>query len=257
MEEANLMIGDVPNEEIKKALFDIDDNKALGPDVNGTLIFLVPKILTPQKVSDFRPIACCNVIYKCISKILTNRIKSTLNQIIDDNQSAFVLGRAITDNILLTQELFKGFQGRMVKWIMTCIASLKFTICVNGERCGYFKGGRGLRQGDLISPYIFTLVMEMLNLLLKEEIRKDKKFKYHFRCRQLKITHLCFVDDLIMLCHGDKNSVSTLKRALDKVSSVSGLNPNLGKCTMFCGSLDNDTKEEISSIFLSRKENFQ
>ncbi|GKA76581.1 RNA-directed DNA polymerase, eukaryota, reverse transcriptase zinc-binding domain protein [Tanacetum coccineum] len=207
---------DVTEEEIKKALFDIDDNKAPGPDgftskffkkswdivkrdfcaaikeffntgkilgeVNATLIFLVPKMLTPQKVSDFRPIACCNVIYKCISKILTNRIKSALNHIVDDNQSIFVPGRAITDNILLTQELLKGyncaydticwrfikdilrrfgFPERMVMWIMTCVASTKFTICVNGERYGYFNGGRGLRHATsqfstLPPPFILS-----------------------------------------------------------------------------------------------------
>lgn len=98
--------------EIKEALFDIGDNKAPGLDgysskfykgawpiirkdvctavrmffqggeipkgVNATTIALVPKIDTPNKVSDFRPIACCTVLYKCISKILTNRIKGVL-----------------------------------------------------------------------------------------------------------------------------------------------------------------------------------
>ncbi|GJW16246.1 RNA-directed DNA polymerase, eukaryota, reverse transcriptase zinc-binding domain protein [Tanacetum coccineum] len=104
VDEANLMIRDVSDDEIKKDIVKKDFcavikdfftiGKLLG-EVNATLICLVPKMLTPQKVSDFRPIACCNVIYKCISKILTNRIKSALNQIVDDNQSAFVPGRAI------------------------------------------------------------------------------------------------------------------------------------------------------------------
>ncbi|GJR88549.1 RNA-directed DNA polymerase, eukaryota, reverse transcriptase zinc-binding domain protein [Tanacetum coccineum] len=130
---------------------------------------------------------------------------------------------------------------------MTCLTTPKFTICVNGERFRYFKGGRGLRQGDPISPYIFTVVMEMLNLLVKEEIRKEKAFKYHFGYKQLKITHLCFADDLIMLCHRDVVSVKTLKRALDKFSAISGLYPNLGKCTMFCGSLDDTMKTKITT----------
>ena len=318
-EEAANMIREITEEEIKKALFDIDDDKAPGPDgftskffkkawmvlkddfcdavkdffvsgkllgeINATLIALVPKSNTPQKVSDFRPIACCNVIYKCISKILTNRIKNALSQVVDTNQSAFIPGRAITDNILLTQELLKGyncangpkrvafkidiqkaydtvdwqfvevimlkfgFPKQMVEWIMTCITTTKFTICVNGERYGYFNGGRGLRQGDPISPYIFTLVMEILNLILKDEIRKNSNFKYHFGCKKLKITHLCFADDLIMLCHGSVESVNILKKALNKFSGISGLHPNLGKCTMFCGSLDDDTKRDISNTF--------
>ncbi|GKF09163.1 RNA-directed DNA polymerase, eukaryota, reverse transcriptase zinc-binding domain protein, partial [Tanacetum coccineum] len=191
------------------------------------------------------------------------------------SKSAFIPGRAITDNILLVQELLKGyncvngpkrcafkidiqkaydtvswifledimgkfgFPRRMIDWIMACIANSKFSICVNGERHGYFKGGRGLRQGDPISLYIFTIVMEWLNLIMNDEIKKEKQFKFHFGCRQLRITHLCFADDLIMLCHGGVESVQTIKRALDKFSAM---NPNLGKCIMFCGSLDSDTK---------------
>ncbi|GKB76435.1 RNA-directed DNA polymerase, eukaryota, reverse transcriptase zinc-binding domain protein [Tanacetum coccineum] len=216
-------------------------------------------MLTPQKVSDFRPIACCNVIYKCISKILTNRIKLALNHIVDDNQSAFVPGRAITDNILLTQELLKGYNcaiGPKRCSFKIDIQKAYDTVCwryiediLRRFRDIDISGGRGLRQGDPISPYMFTMVMEMVNLLIKDEIMKDKSFKYHFGCRQLKITHLCFADDLIMLSHGDISSVATHKRALDKFSIISGLYPNLSKCTMFCGSMDDDTKEVISRIF--------
>ncbi|GJY52144.1 RNA-directed DNA polymerase, eukaryota, reverse transcriptase zinc-binding domain protein [Tanacetum coccineum] len=141
------------------------------------------------------------------------------------------------------------FPEKMIRWIMTCIYTLKFTIYVNWERFSYFRGGRGMRQGDPISPYIFTMVMEMINLVVKDEIRKKKAFKFHFRCKQLRITHLCFVDDLIMFCHGDSVSVQTLKKALDKFSAITGLHPNIEKCTMFCGSLEDETKSAISSIF--------
>lgn len=61
------------------------------------------------RVSDYRPISCCNFIYKCISKIITNRIKEGLDDIVSDNQSAFVLGCSISDNILLTQELMHNY----------------------------------------------------------------------------------------------------------------------------------------------------
>ncbi|GKA13247.1 hypothetical protein Tco_0692893 [Tanacetum coccineum] len=166
---------------------------------------------TPNKVSDFMPIACCNVLYKCISKVLTNRIKKGLEMVVSSNQSAFISGRYIQDNILLTQELLKGynrkngpnrcalkidlqkaydtvswsflesilgrfgFPEKMVKWIMTCITSSAFSICVNGQAYGYFKGARGLRQGDPISPYLFTLVMEVLNLIIIKNIKSDGK----------------------------------------------------------------------------------
>ncbi|GJT26681.1 RNA-directed DNA polymerase, eukaryota, reverse transcriptase zinc-binding domain protein [Tanacetum coccineum] len=203
-EEANNMVKEVSNKEVKEALFDIDDEKAPDPDgftakffkavweivgndlckavqeffmsgkllgeVNATVIFLVPKINVPNRVSDFRPIACCNIIYICISKLITNRRKGILGKLVSENQSAFISGRKITDNILLSQELLRGynwkntgkkyafkidlqkaydttdwdflrntlkgfgFHEKMVNWVMICVTTAKFTINVNGER---------------------------------------------------------------------------------------------------------------------------
>nr|GEY25357.1 hypothetical protein [Tanacetum cinerariifolium] len=144
--EAEDMIGLVSDKEIKEAVFDIDSNKASGPDgytsgffkkawhivgkevcleikdfflnakllgeINANLIALIPKVDMPKKVSEFRPIACCNVIYKSISKILTNRIKKGLQKVVNFNHSAFIPRRHTQDNILIAQELLKGYQRK-------------------------------------------------------------------------------------------------------------------------------------------------
>lgn len=73
-----------------------------------------------------------------------------------------------------------GFHETMVLWIMNCIRSAKFSINVNGESCGIFKGGRGLRQGDPMSPYLFTMVMEVFNLMIERSVRNSHDFIYHF-----------------------------------------------------------------------------
>ncbi|GJV92190.1 RNA-directed DNA polymerase, eukaryota, reverse transcriptase zinc-binding domain protein [Tanacetum coccineum] len=301
-DEAFCLSRDVNEVEVKNDMFDINDAKAPGPDgyttrfyksawsvigkdvckavqeffikgkllgeVNATLISLVPKMQNPNKVFDFRPIACCNVIYKCISKIVTNRIKGVLGKLVNKSQSAFIAGRQITDNILLAQELFKGynrkqkikrvafkidlqkaydtidwsflkivleqfgFPERMVNWIMVCVSTTKFSININGEREGYFSDGRGLRQGDPMSPYLFTLIMEVFSLILERNIDRNNEFKYHHGCKNLKITHLCFADDLLVFCHGGGGikSVSTIKEALEEFSNYSGLKANMITC---------------------------
>lgn len=50
---------------------------------------------------DYRPIACCNVLYKVVSKIPANRLKKLLPSIISENQSAFIKGRLLMENVLL------------------------------------------------------------------------------------------------------------------------------------------------------------
>lgn len=137
------MSQDVSKEEIKLATFNINDDKAPGPDgfsskffkaawsivgdevceaiqdffkngkllgeVNATIIALVPKLKTPPKVSDFRPIACCNVVYKCISKVIANRLKGVLGDLVNECQSAFIPKRQISDNNSSSSRIVKKF----------------------------------------------------------------------------------------------------------------------------------------------------
>ena len=200
---------------------------------NSTAIALIPKSANVNKMTDFRPISLLNIPYKCISKILADRMKLVLPDLIDQSQSAFIKGRSISDNILLAQELFRGY-GRetgtskcalkldlhkafdsvdwnfiismllklkfpplFVTWIKACITTTMFSVKVNGVISGYFKGAKGLRQGDPLSPYLFTIAMNALSTLLND---KPAGFKHHWRCKDLGITHLLFADDVLLFC---------------------------------------------------------
>nr|GEV71812.1 RNA-directed DNA polymerase, eukaryota, reverse transcriptase zinc-binding domain protein [Tanacetum cinerariifolium] len=197
--------------------------------------------------------------YKCTGGIMAEEAVSLCinfyelgNPNVDVNQCAFISGRSISDNVLLAHEFMKGYNWDIwvrncafkvdiqksydtVSWrflelclkkfgfhpIMTCLTSASFSVCVNGESHGFLRAKRGLRQGDLISPYLFTLVMEVLNLMIKIQIRNDKRFKYHSGCQKLNISSLYFADDLLMLCHGDIASAFILRRGLDEFSMSS------------------------------------
>ncbi|GJZ66378.1 RNA-directed DNA polymerase, eukaryota, reverse transcriptase zinc-binding domain protein [Tanacetum coccineum] len=85
---------------------------------------------------------------------------------------------------------------------------------------------------------------------LKEGDRNidNGEFKYHYGCKNLRITHLCFADDLLVFCHGDCNSVKVIKKSLDELSGLSGLVPNMQKCTVFFGGLSNTKQQLILNI---------
>ncbi|GJS98274.1 RNA-directed DNA polymerase, eukaryota, reverse transcriptase zinc-binding domain protein [Tanacetum coccineum] len=155
--------------------------------------------------------------------------------------------------VLLERIYMSGNQGvfyfwQAIRWIMTCVSSTTFTIGINGERYGYFKSGRGLRKGDPISPYLFTLIMEVFSLMLARKVKEKKKFKFHKGCKEMKLTHLLFADDLLVLCHGDVNSVIVIKEALLEFSNSSGLKPNMEKSVVFFGSVKEVIKQRILQI---------
>lgn len=96
---------------------------------------------------------------------------------------------------------------------------------------------RGLRKGDPLSPYLFIIGMDVLSSILKDKTT-NLDFNYHWRCSKLKITHLCFADDLLLFANGDSKSCEVLIEALEEFRIISGLSPSPGKsATFLCGVL--------------------
>ena len=82
------------------------------PGLNETFICLIPKVKSPQKITEFRLISLCNVSYNIISMELANRLKKILANVVNESQSAFVLGRQITDNVLVAFETMHCINGK-------------------------------------------------------------------------------------------------------------------------------------------------
>lgn len=92
-------------EDVTNACLSFINNCSLPMGLNDTSIVLIPKKQKPEILSDMRLITLCNVLYKIVAKMLANRMKSVLGSVVSAAQSAFVPGRAITDNILISSEI--------------------------------------------------------------------------------------------------------------------------------------------------------
>ena len=303
--------------DIKNALFDIDDGKAPGPDgfsscffkkswpvihqdfcsavqdffrsgamlkqINHSIIALVPKSANTSSATDFRPISCCNVIYKVIAKLLASRLSQALGPIISPMQNAFLGGRLMTDNIHLLQELLRdyerkrssprclmkidfkkafdsvqwpflrelllllGFPSRFVQLVMQCVETASYSVAVNGSIYGFFPGKNGVRQGDPLSPYLFLICMEYFSRMLRKS-SISPGFRFHPKCDSLGVCHLAFADDVILLSRGDKTSVSCLFKQLVSFGEISGLNINASKSSIYFGGVSDSIRQSILEV---------
>ncbi|KAK3225500.1 hypothetical protein Dsin_005362 [Dipteronia sinensis] len=139
--------------------------------------------------------------------------------------------------------------SKVINWNKAHITTPKFFISINGELFGFFHSKRGLHQGHPMSPYLFVIAMELLTKLLAKHIQDSPHYKYHWKCNKIKLSHLCFADDLIMLCHGSTPSATILKMSHDDFSSLSGLKVNPAKSNIFLSSVPNDSRQQLINIF--------
>ncbi|XP_074266690.1 uncharacterized protein LOC141589970 [Silene latifolia] len=174
-----ILLSSVTNAEIKEALFSIPNHKAPGPDGFSSAFFkdswdiIVPDVALLENVSQFWPIPCCNVIYKVISKLLCTRLARILPSIISPNQGGFIKGRNIIENILMLVAL--NFPPHFIKLIKECVTTASYSLVLNGEPFGFFQGKQGLRQGDPLSPLLFTIAMEYLSRYWLLQLIRDKQ----------------------------------------------------------------------------------
>nr|GEU35497.1 hypothetical protein [Tanacetum cinerariifolium] len=245
---------DIISGDVIKAIKEFFVNRVLLKVHNHTIIALILKVTTPMRINDYRLISCCNVLYKCISGIISNMMKDSLSNLVNLNQSAFVPGRRISDNILLTQELMHNYH---LDW-STPRCAFKVDIQKAYDTVdwkflkeiligfGFHPWKRGLRQGNPMSPYLFTLVMEVLTLMLHRRAH-DSDFTYRRYCSKLNIINLCFADDLF-LSHGDVEYARVIMNTLEEFKYASGLTPSLPKSTAYFCNVLNHVKLDILQI---------
>ena len=187
-------------------------------------------------------------------------------------QNAFIQGRNISDNILLAHEILnvlrkkKGrkfnfgalkidmskaydkvnwnflkavlyvmkFDSKWINWIMECVSSMSYTLLVNGNFTTPFIPAQGLRQGDLLSPYLFLMFANILSIsfLQADSLNRIKGVK--IGRNGPSFTQLLFVDDSLLFFRKDKDSLENIMKILDWYCKLSSQKINLSKYDLYC-----------------------
>ncbi|XP_020258784.1 uncharacterized protein LOC109835211 [Asparagus officinalis] len=300
-ESKQWLVQEVNYKEIRNALFQMNADKAPGPDgfnayfyqqnwnmisgdvvlavqsffksgtilkqINHTFLTLVPKSKEATSIQDYRPISCCNVIYKIITKILANRLKMVIGELISKNQHAFLQGRHIGECSLLAHELLRdfnrnhgkracfkidlhkafdsinrefvyyvmhcmGFPVKWISWIRACLSTPSFSVLLNGSSSGFFKSNRGIRQGDPLSPYIFVMVMEFWSIGMELAVISGKIQNFKTQ-HDLQVSHILFADDMLVFCRANKKSFEGINNLLDTMALNTGLCINRKKSKLY------------------------
>ncbi|KAL4360430.1 hypothetical protein GQ457_04G021670 [Hibiscus cannabinus] len=239
--------------------------------VNNTIIALIPKVTEPVCMKQLRPISLWTTIYKIVSKTLLNRMKPYLHLFISENQSAFLKGRLISDNILIAYELIHylssskigsnkgvalkldmekafdrvewtflcsvmlrvGFHPDWVALIMECVTTITFSTRVNDKLTTEFTPQRGLRQGDPLSSFLFLLCMQGLSAALQAEQKAGNIMGIQASQQGPRINHLFYADESIIFVCNSVQEFTRLKEVLHIFAYSSGQRINFDKSTVF------------------------
>lgn len=234
------------------------------------LLVLVPKTDVPSSLAQYRPISLYNVLYKIVTKLITNCLKDVWGDLIGAPQASFIQGRQDTDNILICQELIHSIQkksgGRgamiikldlekaydklgwpfiedtlvdaglprtLINLIMHCISGGTCRLLWNKELTEPFQPSRGLRQGDLLSSYLFVLCMERLAQWITAQHQSGRWRPIKASCSGPAFTHLIFADDVLLFAEAVEDQILLIKQGLQLFCQTSSQSVSFSKSHVF------------------------
>ncbi|RVX05281.1 Transposon TX1 uncharacterized 149 kDa protein [Vitis vinifera] len=220
---------DVIKEDLVRVFVEFHRSGIINQSTNASFIVLMPKKSLSKRISDFIPISLITSLYKIIAKVLSGP-----NEIVDERRRSGEKGVVFKidfekaydhvkwdflDHVLEK----KGFSPRWRKWMSGCLSSVSFAILVNGSAKGWVKASRGLRQGDPLSPFLFTLVADVLSRMLMRAEERNLMEGFRVGRNRTRVSHLQFADDTTFFSNSREEELQTLKSLLLVFGHISGL----------------------------------
>ncbi|XP_060961042.1 uncharacterized protein LOC133031536 [Cannabis sativa] len=201
-------------------------------------IVLIPKKSKPESMSDLRPIALCNVAYKIVSKVLANQLKVVLPSVISETQSAFLPGRLITDNILISFEMMHYLKRKQMGRDGFMALKLDMSKAYDRVEWGFLQAmlrrlGFDKHVGDPLSPYLFLLCTEVFSALIRDYERLGKIRRCKVARGAPVLSHMFFVDDCYVFCKASEDSAINMIEILYTFQKASGQQVNIQKSSIF------------------------
>jgi hypothetical protein len=232
--------------------------------LNRALITLIPKKQEALTPGDYRPISLVHSFSKLFSKIIANRLRPRLGELVSMNQSAFVKGRCLHDNFMLVRQVARkinqrrrkgvlikldisrafdsiswsflfevlrhmGFGDLFLKWIALLLYTASTKVIVNGVPGARIKHVRGLRQGDPTSPMLFVIGMEVLTLVFARAVHEDLLQDLVGISPLQRIS--IYADDVVLFTRAEEYELRTVKELMGIFGEASGLWVNFSKTT--------------------------
>ncbi|XP_060182292.1 uncharacterized protein LOC132611952 [Lycium barbarum] len=214
--------------------------------ITHTNLILIPKKEQVQSFSDLKRISLNNFTNKIISRVLHERLVKLLPGLISENQSGFVKGKSIMENVLLTQDIVRDINKRTKTANIVATIKQLVSSSLEWESTWIYQVIKGsFKQGYPLSPTLFILAVEALSRGLNALYKKPRFVEYGMPKWSPRINHLSYADDTILFVSADQYSVTLMMRVLNRYEKVSRQLVNLNKSAFY-------VHEKVQSGLVSR-----
>jgi hypothetical protein len=255
--------------------------------LNYIMIILIPKQDEAKSLRKFRPISLINYSFKVFAKALNNRLEMICNRLVAHNQTAFMKERFILESVVSAHDIIhraakrkeqglilkldyekaydrvnwsffedlmisRGFGRKWIGWIIKMVKGGSICIRINDVNSSYFRPGKGLRQGDPLSPLLFNMVVDVFTRMLSKAALKGYISSFMDDVYPGGVISLQYADNTLLFLSHNKKVVVYLKWIMIFFEKISGMRINYSKSELTPINLDEEETQGYAKIFFCK-----